>query len=78
MSEAVATVLRGYQSLTNEEQAEFLDQIEEVDPLIAIQNEPGFDEFLAERLAEAEDPSKLLTAEEFYASALKKFEVKAS
>ena len=78
MSEAVATLVRGYQKLTDDEQADFLDRIEEADPLIAIQNEPGFDEFLAERLAEAEDPSKLLTSEEIYASVLKKFEVKAS
>jgi hypothetical protein len=77
MSEAVTKLLRGYQNLSDDEQAEFLDQIEEVDPLIAITNEPGFDEFLAERLAEAEDPSKLLTMDEVYASALKKFRKKS-
>ena len=73
MSEAVAALLRGYQNLTEYEQEQFLDQIEDVDPLIALQNEPGFDEFLAERLAEAEDPSKLLTAEEFFAGALEMY-----
>ena len=42
-------------------------------PEEAIQDEPGFDEFLVERLAEAQDRSKLLTKEEFFAGALEMY-----
>ena len=73
MTEAVAHLLKEYRNLSDDEQAEFLDRIEEVDPLLAIQAEPGFDEFLAERLAEAENPSKLLTPEEFFGGALEMY-----
>ena len=78
MTEAVAHLLKEYRNLSDDEQAEFLDRIEEVDPLLAIQAEPGFDEFLAERLAEAEDPSKLGTMDELYAKVLLKAKARKS
>ena len=73
MSEAVDMLLKGYHNLSDDEQAQFLDQLEPMTPEEAIQDEPGFDEFLVERLAEAQDRSKLLTKEEFFAGALEMY-----
>jgi hypothetical protein len=71
MSEAVALLLKGYRNLSDDEQAQFLEQLEPLTPEEAIQAEPGFDEFLAERLAEAEDPTKLGDIDDLYAEILR-------
>ena len=70
MSEAVATLLKGYRNLSDDEQALFLDQLEPMTLAETVAAEPGFQEFLAERLAEAEDPTKLGYIDDLYAEIL--------
>ena len=73
MSEAVAKLLKKYHKLSDAEQAQFLVELEPTTLAETVAAEPGFQEFLAERLAEAEDRSKLLTKEEFFAGALEMY-----
>ncbi len=78
MSEAVAELVKKFNELNDEEQAMFFDQVEPMTPEDELQAQPWFDEFLAERLKEAEDQANLLTADEVYASAMKKYRKKSS
>jgi hypothetical protein len=70
MSEAVATLVKGYRNLSDEEQEMFHEIIESEVLAKSISAEPGFQEFLAERLAEAEDPAKLGYIDDLYAEVL--------
>ena len=72
MSEAVAELVKKFNELNDEEQAMFFDQVEPMTPEDELQAQPWFDEFLAERLKQAEDPSKLGLLDDLYAEVLRK------